>query len=397
MTVTVTSPPVVVISPTGIQGPRGSTILAGSGAPGPTVGIDGDWYIDNATPATLVIYGPKTAGAWGTGQPIGGSGGGGGAPTGPAGGDLSGSYPNPGVAKVNGVTVTGTPTTGQVPTAASGTAASWQTPAIPRLDQVGAPTGDVAMASHKLTGLANGGTATDAAAFGQIPVAGTTAGTYAAGNDGRLSDSRAPSGTASGDLSGTYPGPTVARVNGVAVTGTPTVGQVPTATSGSAATWQTPAGGGGGASVRTATARITDDNLSGLPSAPTWAVVLTSAATPLQCTIPAVVGDRIEVTANFMYNGSQFLDWVLLDNTGAISVYAASGTSSPLAEGNPGYYPSFSFSRTNAAMFTVGAGHILGGAVTIGLAHQGTGAGLVYAHAVYPWQQWLTNLGNQPA
>ena len=53
-------------------------------------------------------------------------------------------------------------------------------------------------------------------------------------------------GITAGDLSGTYPNPTVAKVNGVTVTGAPTTtGQVLTSTGTTAASWQTASGGGG--------------------------------------------------------------------------------------------------------------------------------------------------------
>ena len=40
-----------------------NTVLNGKGAPSNTLGINGDFYIDTATSN---IYGPKTAGAWGS-------------------------------------------------------------------------------------------------------------------------------------------------------------------------------------------------------------------------------------------------------------------------------------------------------------------------------------------
>jgi hypothetical protein len=160
----------------------------------------------------------------------------------------------------------------------------------------------------------------------------------------------------------------------------------------------TPASPSAGSSIKTASARITDDNLGGLPSAAAWTIAQTSANTKLQRSIAAAAGDRIKVYGNFMRSGSHFLDWVLLDNTGAIALYAASGTSSPLAEGNPVLYPSLSFSYAPAAeMFTVAAGHISGGLITVALAHQGTGSGLVYAHTTYPFRLRLENIGAEPS
>lgn len=58
-------PPAVVISPTGVQGPRGNATLTGTGTPASAVGVDGDYYIDTTSyPASVTLYGPKAAGTW---------------------------------------------------------------------------------------------------------------------------------------------------------------------------------------------------------------------------------------------------------------------------------------------------------------------------------------------
>ena len=155
-------------------------------------------------------------------------------------------------------------------------------------------------------------------------------------------------------------------------------------------------------SVRTASVRITNDNLAGLPAAATFAIVQTSAGTKLQCSIAASAGDRIRVVGRYMRKGSHFLDWVLLDNTGAIAIYATTESSSPPGEGDPALYPSLSFSyETGPPMFTVGAGHIDGtGKVTVALVHQGADGGnanIVYAHTTYPFRLRLENIGPEPA
>lgn len=51
----------------GKDGVNGNTILSGMEAPNASLGNTGDFYIDLAT---SVLYGPKTAGGWGSGSPL---------------------------------------------------------------------------------------------------------------------------------------------------------------------------------------------------------------------------------------------------------------------------------------------------------------------------------------
>lgn len=156
-------------------------------------------------------------------------------------------------------------------------------------------------------------------------------------------------------------------------------------------------GSGGGTSIRTASVKVTDDDLSGLPAAASWTVAATSAGTRLQASIPAAAGDRIRIHGNFMRTGSHFLDWAVTDGADTILTFVTSSSSTPPAEGNPVLYPSLSFSyATSSDMVTAASGHLTAGTITIALVHQGSAAATVYAHPTYPWKLRLENIGPEP-
>jgi hypothetical protein len=132
-----------------------------------------------------------------------------------AGGDLTGNYPNPTLA-TTAVTAGSYGAQTAIPVItvdAKGRLTNVSTLAPRDSTKLplagGTMSGAIAMGTNKITNLGNGTAATDAAAFGQIPT------------------TLPPNGSAGGDLGGSYPNPSVAQIQGQAVSSSaPTDAQI---------------------------------------------------------------------------------------------------------------------------------------------------------------------------
>lgn len=255
---------------------------------------------------------------------------------------------------------------------------------MPRLDQVATPTAAVALGTQKITGLANGTATTDAAAFGQIPVAGTTAGTYAAGNDSRITGAvQASTVTTKGDL----------------LVGT-----------GNAALTRQPVGSNGTALVADST-QTTGVKWSAVASAPTirsaWIANATDASFPntggvwaalagFELDLPSAVGHWVEIGVHGMRSStsSVSIDVAVIVGTSLVR-YLSTGTSTPGFEGDPGWYwSSGSFSTQSAARgFVVASGDLDGGNVRFVIACKASGSGTLYSSTSYPFYWVAKDLG----
>jgi hypothetical protein len=154
-------------------------------------------------------------------------------------------------------------------------------------------------------------------------------------------------------------------------------------------------GGPGGTPVAVVVGHVSTGNV--VPQNTGGAVqVLTGGPT---MTIAAAVGDRVRCDVTYLTerNINSFWDLAVLVSGSAVR-YATTGTGTAPIEGDPGMYPdqpSYQ-GRPGPFSFTVEAGDLDGGNVTIGFAVKSTGGGQLFASTAFPLRYTLTNYGEAP-
>jgi hypothetical protein len=133
----------VTVTTAGTSGPRGNGWFEGSGAPSDSIGLNGDFYLNQAVPGSPTYYGPKASNTW-----VG---------TGPYTFSTSG---------VSSVTAADT----SIVVGGSGSAPTVRTNTLDVIATDHPPAGDWSNNSHKITSLTAGVASTDAVNVSQLPL-----------------------------------------------------------------------------------------------------------------------------------------------------------------------------------------------------------------------------------
>lgn len=150
---------------------------------------------------------------------------------------------------------------------------------------------------------------------------------------------------------------------------------------------------GANAQIQVNDARVTTGNIALPNTAGSWAAV-----PGLEITIPANVGDYVELSPSFMWQpgGTAFVDHAVIVGSTLVR-YASSGTGTPAAanEGDPALYPGAAFVKSGVSFgFTVTSGDRDGSVVRFVLASHSDGvSATVYASSNYPYRWTVKNYG----